>query len=375
MGTEAGDDLRHLRSDGHHHEGHRQLEQAGLQRRVPEDQLEVLGHEEERAEHGEERQGHAARGDAEAAVAEQTEVEHRVASPVLPHGEQHEGDRGQGERAERLARGPALVGALDDRVHERHEPDDAEQGAQEVEGLLVGVLRAGYEGSAQDEGGDDHGHVHEEHRAPVEVLEQEARRHRADGGAATRDAGPHGDGLGPLVGGEDVGEDRQRRGHHEGRGDAHDRPGGDDHPGGVGRGGEDGAAEEDDEAGLEGALAAEAVAEGAGGEQEPGEHERVGVDHPLQRAGAGVQLARQGGQRHVEAGVADDDDHQAGAEHGEDGPAPLVHRRLDLVVGVGVHAALVFVVFGCIPSFRYDVGAECYDPPSAGPPAFPSIFL
>ena len=52
--AEAGDQLRHLRRQGHHHERHRQLEQAGLEGGVAEHQLEVLRHEEERAEHGEE---------------------------------------------------------------------------------------------------------------------------------------------------------------------------------------------------------------------------------------------------------------------------------------------------------------------------------
>ena len=41
---------------------------------------------------------------------------------------------------------------------------------------------------------------------------------------------------------------------------------------------------EDDQPGGQGALAAEAVAEAAGGQQQPGEHEHVGVDDPLQLA-------------------------------------------------------------------------------------------
>ena len=52
-------------------------------------------------------------------------------------------------------------------------------------------------------------------------------------------------------------------------------------PGGVGEHAEQRAEPEDDEAGLQRALAAEAVAEGGGGEQQPGEHEAVGVDDPL----------------------------------------------------------------------------------------------
>ena len=55
---------------------------------------------------------------------------------------------------------------------------------------------------------------------------------------------------------------------------------------------------------LQRALAAVPVAEGAGGEQEPGEHQGVGVDHPLELRAGGVELAGQRGQRDVEAGVA-----------------------------------------------------------------------
>ena len=97
--------------------------------------------------------------------------------------------------------------------------------------------------------------------------------------------------------------------------------------GGVGDGGHGGADQEEAQAGLQGALAAEAVADGAGGEEQAGEHQGVGVDHPLERAGGGVELPGQRGQGHVQAGVADDDDQQARAQHGEDRPAALVDRR------------------------------------------------
>ena len=42
----------------------------------------------------------------------------------------------------------------------------------------------------------------------------------------------------------------------------------------------------------EGAAAAEPVAEAAGGQQQAGEHQHVGVDDPLQLAGGGVEVAR-----------------------------------------------------------------------------------
>ena len=72
---------------------------------------------------------------------------------------------------------------------------------------------------------------------------------------------------------------------------------------------------EDDEAEGERALAPEPVAEAAGGEQQAGEHERVGVDHPLEVADARAEVAHQGGQRDVDDRVVDHDHEQAHAQH------------------------------------------------------------
>ena len=124
-------------------------------------------------------------------------------------------------------------------------------------------------GAARRQGDDDDGHVDEEHRAPPEVAQQEAAEARADGGAEPGDAGPDGDGLGPLLRREHVGEDRQRGRHDEGAAEAHHRAAGDHGRGAVGEGGDGEPAEEDQEAELEGALAAEAVAEAPAGEQQP----------------------------------------------------------------------------------------------------------
>ena len=85
------------------------------------------------------------------------------------------------------------------------------------------------------------------------------------------------------------------------------------------------------EAELQRALAAEAVAERAGREQQAGEHERVDGDDPLELRLGGVQLARQRRDRDVEARVADEDDQQAQAEHGEGPPAAVVERLVGRV--------------------------------------------
>lgn len=81
---------------------------------------------------------------------------------------------------------------------------------------------------------------------------------------------------------------------------------------------------EDDQPDGEDALAAVLVAEHAPGEQQRGEHEDVGVDGPQQLARIGVQVALDGGQRDVEDRAVEDDDEQAGDQHGQDRPAARV---------------------------------------------------
>jgi hypothetical protein len=219
--------------------------------------------------------------------------------------------------------------AFDDPVDQRPEAEDRQHRTGPVERRLLGVAGGRQQHAAGDEGHDDHRHVDQEHRAPPEVLEQQPGGDRADGGAAAGDAGPHRDRLGALVGGEHVGEDRQGRGHHERSGEAHQGACPDDLGGRPGDGGEEGAGQEEAEAGLERALAAEPVADGAGGEEHPGEHQRVGVDHPLEVGGGGTEVAGEGGDGRVQRRVADDDDHQARAEHGQDPPPVGEHGLRD----------------------------------------------
>ena len=75
---------------------------------------------------------------------------------------------------------------------------------------------------------------------------------------------------------------------------------------------------------LQGPLAAEPVAERPRRQQQAGEHERVAVDHPLELAVGGVEVAHERGQRHVEDGVVEGDHHEAQAEHQQDPPAACV---------------------------------------------------
>jgi hypothetical protein len=73
---------------------------------------------------------------------------------------------------------------------------------------------------------------------------------------------PDADGPAPLLGREQVGDDRQGGGHDQRRADPHGRPGGDQDRGGAGQGRRCRARHEDQQAGVEGQLAAEPVAQG-----------------------------------------------------------------------------------------------------------------
>jgi hypothetical protein len=99
---------------------------------------------------------------------------------------------------------------------------------------------------------------------------------------ASRDGRPRGDRFGALVGREDVHEDRQRRRHDERGTDAHQASTRDQLPRAVRERGADARDQEHDESELERALAAESVADRAGGEEQAREHERVRGDDPLQ---------------------------------------------------------------------------------------------
>ena len=68
----------------------------GRERRVAEHELEVLRHQEHDAVHREEHEHHAAASGAEAPVAEEADVEHRLVGVQLPQHEErehHERDR------------------------------------------------------------------------------------------------------------------------------------------------------------------------------------------------------------------------------------------------------------------------------------------
>jgi hypothetical protein len=232
-----------------------------------------------------------------------------------------------------------VVRGLDERPDEGGEADDRQCGPAHVEAGLGGVPGLGQEPAAGDEREDDERDVDEQHRAPPEVLEQPAAGDRSDGDAEPGDAGPGGDGPRPLLRvGEQVGDDRQGRRHDEGGAEAEHGSGGDQLLDAAReRSGDRGDAEERQSAG-QGAASPVAVTEAPGGQQQAGEHQDVGVDDPLEIAGRGTEVGREGRQRHVEDRVVEHDEEQAQAQDPEGQPPPRVrvvsHRSSPLAVEV-----------------------------------------
>ena len=90
--------------------------------------------------------------------------------------------------------------------------------------------------------------------------------------------------------------------------------------------------EERREAELERALAPEAVAERARGEEQAREHEGVRRHHPLELRLGGAEVASERGEGDVEGRVAAEHDQQAQAQHGQRPPPAGV----GLLGGAGV---------------------------------------
>src|SRR5680860_736271 len=82
-------------------------------------ELEVLGEQEQRSEHGEEDERDRCAGRAEPRVGEEPDVEHRVIGARLPPDEHTSQREPTDERDQDRGIGPAAVGRLDDGVEQR----------------------------------------------------------------------------------------------------------------------------------------------------------------------------------------------------------------------------------------------------------------
>jgi len=157
------------------------------------------------------------------------------------------------------------------------------------------------------------------------VFEEQSAGDRAECDAEAGRGGPDGDRDRTFAAvGEHVDEDRQRRREQQGRADTHRTAPRDQLSRSRRTGGEDGAETEQHQSRLQHALAAEAVAERAGRHEQPGEHQDVGVDDPLELAGGRTELAHEGRERDVDDRAVEHDREHGEAEHAEDAPSVWV---------------------------------------------------
>lgn len=197
-----------------------------------------------------------------------------------------------------------MLGARDDREHERGHADRRQQRADQVRTVRPGGAARGSGGGHVAGRGlrlgheDHHGgqaerrdrQVDQEDRAPPEVVQHEAAEQGARGKAERVDRAPYADRLRMLVRSEDLHHDGQCRGEQQRSAHAHAGPRGDQLPGGVGKSGHQRSSAEQHEPRDQHLLAAVAIGRAACGEQQPRLYERVGVD----RKGGGPEHARSG---------------------------------------------------------------------------------
>ena len=143
-------------------------------------------------------------------------------------------------------------------------------------GCVFGLRESGTKNRIAISAPDDDRHVHDEHRAPPEVVEQESSGDGPERDRDTGDARPEPDRDRALTRvREHVRQDRQRRRHDERRADAHHGACTDELADAVRERGRGGRGAEDDEADRQRAPPPEPVTERTGGEEQPGEDERV----------------------------------------------------------------------------------------------------
>ena len=158
--------------------------------------------------------------------------------------------------------------------------------------------------------------------APGEHVGQQAAEQQADRRAGGRDRGEDAERLRTLGRvGERDGEQRQRRRGEQRAERALQRPGDHQDPEGRREPAEERGGGEADQAGDEGPLAPEEVADLAADEQQAAERERVGGDDPLAVLGREPKVLLRRGQRDVDDRRVEHDHELRDPEQREDGPA------------------------------------------------------
>ena len=224
-------------------------------------------------------------------------------------------------------------------------------------------------------GGDADGDVDEEDPAPGELGREDAAEDDAGRTAGAGDGTPDADGLGQPDAGEGGDDDGEGGRRQEGAADALHGPGRGE-PGRVlGQAADQAGHGEQPQPEQVDPAAPEQVGGPAAEQQEAGEGEHVGVDHPLQPGGAVVQVPPDGGKGHVDDGHIEHDHELGHAGNGQDHPIgdpPSVGGAPGTVVAAGSASGHVShsgksasLVVGCtLPPRRYRFWCNPSDPRS-----------
>ncbi len=308
--------LKHLPEERPQHEPHRRHRGDGQRRpqfAVAEDVDHVDDDEEDRAPHRRPDEEHRTGGRHERPDAEQAQVEHGRSGFGLPEPKTGQQDDRGHEQRDDAPRRPAPVVPLDEPEREREEGRPREDDARQVDArLLPGPLVLGDEPEGPGEGDERDGHVHVEDPVPGRILHEHAAERRPHGRRHRSHDAPQGRRHAVLMPGEGAHEDGQRHRHHGGRAEGLPHPE-DDEPADVGRqaAGQREAAEHDDPEDEDEPLPV-AVGKPPEGEEEDGQPDVVGVEHPGDHGDVGLEIGD-----HRRDGDVDDGRVEQGHEHAQ----------------------------------------------------------
>jgi hypothetical protein len=306
---------------------HREQPQAGTDRVVAEDALQVLGQREHDSVQRDRDCDRGGRAPGKPPVAEYRQVDEPVRGALLAEEESGDQDSRSGQHPPAARRRPAVFRAVDDAPDQAGDRSGGQQRARDVQRRRGGVARFGHQRGAGGQGQADGGHVDPEHRVPREVLQQQAAEDRAERKPGRDDRGEDADGLGPFGVAERRRDDRDGQGEHDPRAKPHHRPRRDQLPRRLRQRAPYRRPEEHRQPGQQQPPAAKPVSGHPGGQHDPGERQGVSVHDPLQVPGAGVQRRRDRGQRDVQdRQVQGHDDHRQ-ARDAQHPPSSCAHRE------------------------------------------------
>ena len=297
-GAQPTRDHRGQRRSDDEGDGERHRPQAGLERPHSEHELKVLGHEEEGPERHEGGEHVRREGGAESRRLEEPQVDQGVFEGGLPPHEDDAQDEA-GHEAERRAPREAILRHLLQPVDRREHGGQRQESAHEVDPARSGIPELGQENGPKCQEQDHHGHAHQEHRPPPEVLEQDAAERRADRRPRRVAGDPHPDRDRALVGVVEHVADQGESGRcQRGPGDPEHRARRDEELGAGREGGEHRGDAERARADQEQPAATDPVAQRAHRDQAARDQEPVDVDDPQQLRARGLEV--RGERRHGE---------------------------------------------------------------------------